>query len=368
MQISKIIFFLTVSLLLQSCAGVSYYWEKIQGHAEILNKQRPIQDAIDDPLTTAETRKRLQSAKQARRFASEVLKLPDNGSYKEYADIERKYVVWTVVATAEFSIQPQEWCFLIVGCLSYRGYFSEQSAEEFAVELKNKNMDVYVAGIKAYSTLGWFDDPLISTMLYKTESSRIGIIFHELAHQQMYVENDTAFNEAFASTVELEGIKHWYNINKNKQGFKQYVLAKQRDQQFKALLQRARKNLAVLYKKYPENFKKENKKDLTPTEKSLLIKEKAWVFKSLKMQYAELKKQWKGYSGYDLWMSKKLNNAHLASVATYNNWIPAFSELLKQSNNDFELFYKQVKVLSELSKKDRTLKLEALMPKRESAS
>jgi len=343
----KLLLIVAIFSLVQGCSSISYYWEKVQGHSEILNNQRPIKEVIADSKTKLETRQRLINAEKARNFASQVLKLPDNDSYKNYVDIDRDYVVWTVVATPAYSIKPKQWCFLIVGCLSYRGYFSKQSAEEFAADLKKKNMDVYISGTKAYSTLGWFDDPLLSSMLYKSEANLVGIIFHELAHQQMYVEDDTAFNEGFASTVELLGIKAWFEQMNNKKGYAEYQLAKQRDKEFKQLLNKTRLKLKALYELSLTNEKKRQEKKL--------------LFVKLKNDYAALKKQWNGYGGYDAWMSKDLNNAHLALVATYNDWIPAFKALFKKLNYQFKDFYKEVQVLADKPKQQRENSLLQLM-------
>jgi len=341
----KLLFILSLSFLLQGCSSLGYYWEKIQGHTEILDQQRPTQEVIDDPKTNAVTRERLINAQQARNFASEVLLLPDNDSYRYYADIGRDYAVWTVVATPPYSIEAKEWCFIIVGCLSYRGYFSKQAAEEFAAPLKEQGMDVYISGTKAYSTLGWFDDPLLNTMLYKSEAYRVGIIFHELAHQQIYVDSDTAFNEAFASTVELEGIKVWFSQQEKNKNFNQYVISKKRDKDFKSLLQQTRIALNVLYK---ENKSQQQKNQL---------------FKALQEKYKKLKIQWGGYTGYDHWMAQDLNNAHLALIATYNNLIPAFRKIYKNTNSNFQLFYKNVNTLAEKNKSERDKVLLNLMPK-----
>jgi len=345
----KIVLLLFTSIFIQGCSSMGYYWEKIQGHTEITNQQRPVQDVIDDPQTPAVVRERLISTQAARNFASEILQLPDNESYRNYADIGRDYVVWTVIATPPYSTKAKEWCFLIVGCLSYRGYFSKQSADEFAQELKNQNMDVYVSGIKAYSTLGWFDDPLLNTMLYQSEAYRVGIIFHELAHQQIYVEDDTASNEAFASTVELEGVKAWFSQPDKKYQYKDYLLSRRRDKDFKDLLKRTREKLNLLFS---SSLKIDNIKE-----------NKVKIFSQLQRSYKDFKLRWDDYSGYDKWMSKKLNNAHLALVATYNNRIPAFENLFKESGDNFTLFYKKVEKLMSLEKKQRITELDKLMSK-----
>ncbi len=332
---------------MQGCSSIGFYWEKIQGQAKILNAQQPIQEVIDNPETAASVRDKLINAQQARKFASEVLLLPDNDSYRNYADIKRDYVVWTIVATPPYSVKPKEWCFLIVGCLSYRGYFSKQAAEEFAATLKDQGMDVYVAGAKAYSTLGWFDDPLLSTMLYKSEAYRVGIIFHELAHQKIYVENDTAFNEAFATSVELEGIKAWYKQTQNQQKFKKYLIAKKRDKDFKTLLRDTRKELKILYAEKRPPEQRQTGKEM--------------IFKRLQLSYKKFKNKWDDYSGYDKWMAQGLNNAHLALVATYNNWLPAFSKIFEKANRNYKVYYKEVERLTELDKIQRASQLQKLM-------
>ncbi len=346
-NVAKLFLIIGTSLFLQGCSSMSYYWEKIQGHAELLNKQQPVQDVINNPQTEPETKALLINTQQARNFASQVLLLPDNNSYRNYVDVDRDYVVWTVVATPPYSIKPEEWCFLIVGCLSYRGYFSKQAADNFAATLKDRGMDVYVSGVKAYSTLGWFDDPLLSTMLYKSEAHRVGIIFHELAHQKIYVENDTAFNEAFATSVELQGTKAWFEQTENLQKFKEYLVAKKRDKDFKNLLKRTRDDLKKLYKsnKTPQQLQ--------------MAKEK--IFLHLQSSYKAFKRKWNNYAGYDNWMAQGLNNAHLALVATYNNWLPAFSRLFEQANGDYNIFYKKIEHLAELDKIQRKKQLEELM-------
>jgi len=343
----KILLLVSVAVLMQGCSSLAYYWEKIQGHTEILSKQEPVQEVIDNPKTPDKVRQKLISTQKARVFASEVLQLPDNDSYKNYVDLKQDYVVWTVVATPPYSIKAKQWCFFIVGCLSYKGYFSEQDAEASAKELKAENMDVYVSGTKAYSTLGWFDDPLLSTMLYNSEAYRVGIIFHELAHQKMYVEDDTSFNEGFASTVELEGIQAWFSRDTKKEEYKRYIIFRERDDAFKKLLQATREELKQAYS--------------LNLDSKAMHENKIKIFNELQLAYKKLKEQWRGYSGYDKWMSQDLNNAHLALIATYNDHIPAFRKLFKNVNNDYELFYQQVEKISELDKDKRSEELNKLM-------
>lgn len=350
MAIHKTALILFFTVLLQGCSSVGYYWEKIQGHSEIIAKQQPVQEVIDNPETSSILRERLMNTQAARNFASEVLKLPDNDSYRNYADIGRDYVVWMVVATPPYSIKAKEWCFLVVGCLSYRGYFSKKSAEEFAEQLKKQNMDVYVSGTKAYSTLGWFDDPLLNTMLYKSEAYRVGIIFHELAHQKIYIENDTASNEAFASTVELEGVKAWFSRAEKKQEYQKYFVSKQRDEDFKKILKQTRDALNTLY--------------LSDLQADAMKKGKESIFRQLQISYKDFKTRWDNYKGYDKWMSKNLNNAHLALVATYNERIPAFRKLFKDSGNNYALFYKKAEALMMLEKQQRDAEFDKMLSAR----
>lgn len=324
---------------------MGYYWEKVTGQVEIMNSQRPINEVLADNGVKEETKQALRNIQQARMFAVNELKLPDNDSYKEYADVGRQYVVYTVVATPRYSVKPREWCFLIVGCLSYRGYFSKHDAEAFAEDLKQQGYDVYVSGTRAYSTLGWFDDPVLNTMLYKNEAYRVGLIFHELAHQQHYVDDDTAFNEGFASAVEIEGVERWYKLKNEPEHTTQYLINKKRQQAFKAMLKNTRQKLSMLYK--------------TETEELVLAQGKKRIFDNMQRDYQKLKSQWSDYKGYDKWMSQPLNNAHLALSNTYTQWVPAFRALLKQVGT-FEKFYEQVEQIGSLEQDQRHARLRAL--------
>jgi predicted aminopeptidase len=215
----KLIFFHCL-FLLNGCAQVSYYYQALEGQTEILQKMMPLDEVISNPQTSPTLRQQLQQAKEIRQFAIEKLHLPDNASYTQFIDLKRKYVVWNVYATPRFSLIPKQWCFPIVGCLSYRGYFSSEPAFLEANELKKEGFDVYVAGIRAYSTLGWFSDPLLNTMLSKEMWQLAALIFHELTHQLLYVSDDSTFNESFASAVEEIGLQLWLEQHKNEHDFK----------------------------------------------------------------------------------------------------------------------------------------------------
>lgn len=322
-----------------SCSSIDYYWQAINGHAEILNSEQPIEQLLEKPELNPELKLQLQEIQRARDFATVELGLPDNDSYRNYADISRDYVIWNVIATEEFSVSPQQWCFLFAGCVSYRGYFNKAEAESFAENLRKQGMDVYVAGARAYSTLGWFDDPLLSTMLYRDEALRVGVLFHELAHQQLYVQDDTAFNEAFATVVAQEGVRRWFLFNGETSAYELYLESEQHRVEFNALLKHARENLQQLYR---EAHKPE-----------VMRKEKQAIFRQMKQDYIKLKQSWHNDNRYDAWMAQPLNNAHLALVATYHELVPALKVYLRDADGDLPTFYKQMKELATLPKLER---------------
>lgn len=307
--------------------------DAINGHFELLENSRPIEEVIKENKSTQLTEK-LKTFQQARQFAVNEMLLPDNDSYKEYADIGRPYAVWNVIAAPRYSIEPKRWCFMFVGCISYRGYFNKNDAEQYAKQLHEQGYDVYVAGARAYSTLGWFDDPLLNTMMFKSEASRVGILFHELAHQKIYIDDNSDFNEAFASTVEQEGVRRWFTDKNDTVKLDEYEQQLKRKNDFNQLLFATRKKLKELY----EN------QQLTVDVKQ---QEKELVFKQLNTDYELLKQKWGGYDGYDNWMSNELNNAHMALIATYHKLVPKFKKVLADKQNNLKLFYAAIENLGE---------------------
>jgi len=230
------------ALTVSACSSFGYYMDLMAGHSELMEQQKPVSEILAIKETRPVLRHLLEKSQSMRDFASKNLHLPENDSYRTYADLKRPYAVWNVVAAKEFSTKAKKWCFLFVGCLSYRGYFSKEDAVAYADELKKEGYDVYVAGANAYSTLGWFDDPLLNTMMYKSEARRAGIIFHELAHQVVYIDNDSAFNEAFATTVEQEGIRRWLERNGKNNKFEEYLINKKKDRQLNQLITYTNRN------------------------------------------------------------------------------------------------------------------------------
>ncbi|MBI3773939.1 MAG: aminopeptidase [Gammaproteobacteria bacterium] len=329
------------------CSNLGYYTQSIRGQFDLLWKREAISDLIQHPGTPANLKDKLTRVLQLREFASQTLLLPENGSYRSYADLHREHVVWTVYATPEFSLELRTWCFPFAGCVSYRGHFSPEAAEEFAAPLRAQGDDVYVGGVDAYSTLGWFDDPVLNTFIHRSEPALAGLIFHELAHQRLYVKNDTTFNESFARTVELEGVRLWLQSHGTPAQLDDYTRNETRRDEFVAVINRARDQLRTLYAA-------DLAAELKRTQKQLL-------FEQIKTGYAQLKQRWGGYAGYDAWFATQLNNAKLASVTTYADDVPAFQALLKQKHYDFAAFYAAAKTLGDLAENERRIGLKKLV-------
>ncbi len=344
----KILSFLLAALLvfLSGCANIAYYAQSISGQLQIWGKERPIDDLLQDSGTPPVLKQKLTAVLRIREFAGNELHLPNNRSYHTYADIERPYVTWNVFATREFSTTLERWCFLVAGCVSYRGYFSEAQARNFAAELEQQGYDVYVGGVTAYSTLGWFSDPVLNTFLQRPESEIARLIFHELAHQRVYVRGDSVFNESFAMTVELEGVRRWLENGGAGQKLVSYQATRQKETAFVSLVLKYRGKLAQLYDS-----------PVTEAEKRLGKKQ---IFQELQEEYVKLKTDWGGYSGYDRWFAQNLNNARLAALAAYTQLVPAFQTLLAEHHGDLPSFYKAVKEISNLPKAKRSETLAAL--------
>jgi predicted aminopeptidase len=336
----------TAAGLLASCSTLGYYTQAAQGQLELISDSRPIDDWIADPGTSTKLRHRLETARQIRRFAVSEMALPDNNSYKSYTALKRPYVLWNVVATPELSLRPLEWCFPVAGCVDYRGYYSKAAALAYAKELREQGDDVEVGGVAAYSTLGWFSDPLISTFINYPDGELARMIFHELAHQVVYAPGDSQFNEAFASTVEEVGVERWMERFGNQQMRDTYARYQSRKHDFLALLTKYRKALEQNYAVV----------DRSDAEKRVV---KARLFQELKDEYQVLKGSWSGYAGYDRFFEQPLSNAHLASIATYEDFVPAFRALLKKEGS-FPRFYREVRRLSELDRTQRHRILKAM--------
>lgn len=330
---------------LGGCTSIGYYYQAVEGQMQIWNRSRPIARVIEDTHTPPQVRERLSLVLRVRDFASGELALPDNGSYRKYADLERPFVVWNIFAAAEFSVAPKEWCFPIAGCVGYRGYFNQARAEQFGEELRRKGLDVFVTGIPAYSTLGWFDDPVLNTVMRYPDAELARLIFHELAHQVVYVTGDTVFNESFAVAVELEGVDRWLARDGDPAKRTAFELNEQRKGAFINLVMKYRDNLKMLYASaLPDAQKRQKKAD---------------TFAAMKAEYLTLKSSWGGFAGYDRFFARDLNNAHLVPVATYSELVPGFRRVLAENGGDFRRFYAAVEEIGKLPKEQRLAKLKA---------
>ncbi len=323
-----------------SYAGVSYYAHLAKGGLGLLWGRQSIQKMIEDPRTAPELRARLETAWSARNFASDELLLPENKSYRKYKDLGRPYATWTVVAAPELRLEPVEWCFPVAGCVTYRGYFSPRNAEEFAEGLRAQGYDVDWGGVRAYSSLGWFSDPVLNTFLTLTDYDLAGLIFHELAHQELYVKGDTSFNEAFATTVETEGVRRWLEMQKSPAQMDAYQTSAKREKEFVALARDARHRLTQVYAA-----------EASDEWKRL---EKARVLEDVRSEYSELKASWGGQTLYDGWFGEGLNNARLMSVGAYHDYEPALNAILIECESDLSCFYDRAFDLSEMSHQERS--------------
>ncbi|MBM3346979.1 MAG: aminopeptidase [Betaproteobacteria bacterium] len=352
-------------MVLQGCSTIAYYAQAVHGHLEMIGQARPVELVERDPATPARLRERLALAREIREFASRALGLPDNGSYRRYADIGRPYVVWNVISTPEFSAEPFEHCFPVAGCVGYLGYYAEAAARSAAAREAALGRDAYVGGVPAYSTLGWFDDPLLSTFVFQPDVELARLVFHELAHQVAYVKDDTVFNESFASVVEEEGVRRWLEqreaaaappANAAKPAgpaasaataaFEQYRAARVRRQALTTLLMDYRERLRGMYAASADDAARRSAK--------------AAQFAALAADYARLKASWGGFAGYDRLFAGGANNALLASVAAYNELVPAFSAVLEAQQRDLPAFYKVVRELAALPPAERRRRLSAL--------
>lgn len=318
----RILTSLLAVLFLSGCETLSYYAQAVGGHMDLMARARPAAQLIADPATPQALRERLELARAIRDYASRELGLPDNGSYRSYADLGRPYVVWNVVAAPEFALDPVESCFPVAGCVPYRGFFAQEDAERHAAKLRAAGNDVNVRGVAAYSTLGRFDDPLLSTFISHADTELARLIFHELSHQLLYVKNDSTFNESFAVAVERAGVRRWLEATGRKERLQSFVDTQERGAKFLALLEQIRIRLKVLY--------------ATPLAPEVMRERK-------QAEFAELRKQ---LDANPRLKDMQANNALLASFATYSQLVPAFEKMLEEEGGDLKRFYGRVKTLA----------------------
>ena len=337
---------LILALLVAGCANLAYYTQAVSGHFALMYAKRPIQEVMADPVTDPALKTRLVEAQAIRDFASRELALPDNGSYRAYVDLGRPYVVWNVFAAPEFSVKAEQWCMLIVGCVNYRGFYEQERAEQLAREMRQQGFDTYVSGVPAYSTLGFFDDPLLNTFLRFDEIEVARLIFHELAHQRVFARDDSVFNESFATTVENEGVNRWL-ARRNPNALPAFAARQARKSQVAELVAEYRGKLAEAFAAEPTVAAKQQAKTA--------------VMAEMQGAYTDLKASWGGYSAYDKWFGEGLNNARIASLALYTQLVPAFEALLVAEDRDLPRFFRRVEVLAAMNKEERQTALNDLL-------
>src|SRR5580704_2282856 len=340
---ARVLLLAAACALLSGC-GTPYLLQAAGGEWRVLREGVPIERLLADPRTPAELRARLKNVQAAREFASRELALPDNQSYRSYADIGRPYVVWNVVATPEFSVVPRHWCFPVAGCVSYRGYFHESAARKFATGMAHQGFDVAIDPVPAYSTLGKFADPVLSSMMRYGEDELVATIFHELAHQLLYVRDDSAFNEAFATTVEDAGLERWLMRHGSQSGIQEFRADAVREEAFLKVLANARAQLAALYATAlaPQSMRERKRQILAALGEDI---------------HAFEKREHVSYPLYDQWIADGLNNARLASVATYYDCVPGFKKMLAKEQGDLPAFYAAARALAKLPRKERHQRL-----------
>lgn len=329
------------SLGLAACSaleGPGYFWQSVDGHLSLIWRARPIDEMLADTATDEVLRNKLLLVREARSFASTDLGLPDNGSYTRYAALDQPFVLWNVFAAPPLSIELHRWCFPFAGCVGYRGYYDKAHAERFAAQLAEAGYDTQVAGVPAYSTLGWFDDPMPSSVLRLPDVEIARLIFHELAHQVVYVAGDTTFNESFATAVEEAGVERWLRHREATDGDPSQTAAwaehRRRREDFLGLVRQARERLATIYRGEESDEHK--------------LAAKAEALERMRADYRVLRRQWGGFAGYDRWFEWPLGNAHLASVGAYTDLLPGFRRLLAEQGGDLPAFYAEVDRLAEL--------------------
>ncbi len=333
---------LAAVVLLGSCSSAEFYWQGISGQFDLLRRAQPIPEVLDttqDPTL----RHKLERVLAIREYASRELGLPDNDSYRRYSDLGRRYVLWNVFATPALSLTPRQWCFPVAGCVNYRGYFAEADARAEATQLAATGDDVHIGGVPAYSTLGYFADPMPSTFLRYPDFEIARLIFHELGHQVAYAKDDTVFNESFAVTVEEEGVRRWLAAQHDPELDRQFAASEHYREGFTALVERTRAKLATLYASNADDATK--------------LAGKTAVFDAMRADYALLKQSWGGLASYDSWFAQGPNNASIAAVGLYTQKVPQFQALLAACGGDLPRFYARVKLLAALPKGERDVAL-----------
>ncbi len=351
MPIRKTLAGLFLCLVLAGCADTGYYLQSITGHLQLMHSARPLTQWLADDEASPALKQRLALAQRIRRFAVTELRLPDNASYQRYADLQRRAAVWNVVAAPEFSVTVKTWCFVFAGCVAYRGYFNEAQARAQGLELQQQGLETFVYGVPAYSTLGWLDwaggDPLLSTFIGYPQGELARMIFHELAHQVLYVQDDTMFNESFATAVERLGGERWLALHGSVAARQEYAELDGRRRQFRSLSGSTRQRLQDVYGQ------------AATLDRATLLRRKSQVLQDFRAEYARLRRDWGTDGGYDAWVAGA-NNAAFGAQASYDELVPAFEKMFMREDGDWQRFYDATRRLAQLPAAQRLHALQTI--------
>ena len=332
-------------LILCSCSTLRFYTQAAGGQMEMLRKARPVAEVMADPKTKPVLKQKLDTVADILRFAEQELQLPARGQYGRYANLGRRYAVWVVFAAPEFSIEPKTWCYPMLGRLAYRGFFEEKLALQEAEELRAEGFDVHVGGVEAYSTLGYFRDPLLNTFIGRDDAALAELIFHELTHQRLYLKGDTDFNEAFATAVGQEGARRWLKSRGRLKELAVFEKELRVEREFIALILKTREELKEAYQQSASSGREAQ------------LRAKHQLLERLRSRALKLDHQHGGSLKIERWFKKPVNNARLATVSSYYEMLPGFEALLRQHGGDLGSFFEGVKSMSRLGHDQRRLQV-----------
>ncbi len=358
--IAALLLFCVVAVL-SGCRTIGFYSQAFKGQCQLITRRESIRRLLEDPKTPPLLRERLALVQELRRFAQDQLALPVDGHYQNYVDLHRDFVVWNVEATPEFSLAPKSWWYPIVGRLDYQGYFAEEGARSYGEWLRAKGYEVHYSGASAYSTLGWFKDPVLSTFLFGPETEVAETLFHELGHQVAFARGDTDFNEAFATTAGQEGTRRWLRSLNDPELLAGYERSLSRNLEFVGIVMKARGRLEMLYgDTRGSDGKILGSREPFIADPERMLEEKQRIIMALRREYASLKESWGGNSDYDDWFDEPINNAKINSVAAYYDLIPGFEQLLRSNQGDLDEFYKKARRLADAPREQRHQQLKRL--------
>ena len=335
-----------IVLLLSACESAHFYWQASTGHLDLMRQRQPVADVLQGDSLSEQQRAQLLQAVAIRDYAADTLFLPVNDNYQHIVSLDSNYVSWNVFAAESLSMEALQWCFPVAGCVSYRGYFKEQAARDYGEKLQQQGYDIYVGGVTAYSTLGWFKDPLLSTFLRYQDTRLAALLFHELAHQVVYVKGDTTFNESFATAVEELAVAQWLRDADRENQLAAWEGHNRWVETFTQWLLLHRDKLQQIYDSAGSEAEKRAQKQAT--------------IASMQASYGAFRRANGGDGGFDAWMRQPLNNASLLSIGSYNDWVGAFKQLFRQQGCRWPDFYRAAERLAAQQPDQRIRTLEAL--------